>query len=149
MAKRRVPHKPQPSAERDSRRNRASLQASFVRRDHQPPRRIRTYMDNTLPPLIDRMVRHQLASAKTSSRPNQQPPTDRKVSDWVSVWTPRPVLQVCRMNPTCTTEMTNSLVADYRTHGAAVEEVKKVAEIPSGGKVPPGFQERRSTAVVL
>ena len=33
--------------------------------------RIRTYMDNTLPPIIDRMVRHQLASAKTRARPNQ------------------------------------------------------------------------------
>ena len=42
--------------------------------------RIRTYMDKTLPTLIDRMVRHQLASATTRARPNKQPPADRKVS---------------------------------------------------------------------
>ena len=47
---------------------------------HFEERRIRTYMDKTLPALINRMVRHQLAGATTRARPNHQPPEDRKVS---------------------------------------------------------------------
>ena len=33
--------------------------------------RIRTYLYKTLPPIIERMVRNQLAIAKTRARPNQ------------------------------------------------------------------------------
>ena len=45
---------------------------------------IKIYMVKTLPPLIDRMFRHHLASETTRDRPNQQPPADRKVSEWLS-----------------------------------------------------------------